>query len=1514
MRYLFLLLLLTCKIPAFSQTEYTAPVAKKVPKIDTVHGKVLIDNYSWLREKNNPEVINHLYAENAYADNMMRDTRILQKKLFEEMRARIQENYEDLPVKRDSFYYYYRFEKDKNYPIHCRKKDSLSAPEEIYLDQNELAKEFMYFQLSLLAESPDHNFVMYGVDNKGDNVMKLFIKDLRTDSIYYDEVPNVTDAVWANDNRNIYYLIPEEKTKRSYRLFRHMLGTDKSKDELLYEEKDVTFIMSLSRSPSKKYIFLSLFKTKASEHYFVEADDSKGKLTIVEPREHEHLYTVNHFGGNEFFIRTNWNALNFRVMSASVKSPARKNWKELIPHQPNVLNLGGEQYKDYMVIGEKEDALTRVRIISNDRKEDYYIDFPAKLATSSWSRAYEFEDNKIRVSYESMIQPGIIFDYDLLTKQRTELWMDTVMSGYNQNDYITEKIYATAVDGKKVPVTIAYKKGLTKNGNNPTFLTSYGSYGSGSEAAFSKSRLSYLNRGFVVAIAHIRGGDDLGRQWYEEGKLLKKKNTFTDFIAAAEHLIKEGYTNSNKLAITGGSAGGLLMGAVTNMRPNLFKAVVALVPFVDVINTMLDETIPLTTFEYEEWGDPRNPEFFNYMYSYSPYDNIERKDYPAIFARAGYNDAQVGYWEPAKWVAKLREMKTDTNLLIFKTVMEGGHGGVSGRYESLKQAAFEMAFVMKVLGIKENYIDVAGKVTDVNGNAIPYVNIVVSGTSKGTTTNDEGEFQLTLREDEPQQLVFQSIGYKRHTENINMNTRTRELHVKLESENLQLQQVTISASAKDPAYAIIKNAINKRKDNLERVNSLSTDIYIKSTVRLNKVPDKLPKFISKAELPDSNDLGLMYLSESVAKYHFMQPDHEKEEMLSSKVGGMGKGFSWNRASDVRFNFYENTVPISYYSDRPFISPISSTALIYYKYKFQGSFYEDGKVVNKIEVIPRRKGDPLFKGHIFIVEDNWQIHSLNLYLTKDAQIEWVDTLFISEEYVPVQDSVWMPLSMKMTSYIKVFGFDATDMTVGFFSNYNLNRSFPAKFFKNEVFKVEENANKKDTSYWQETRPFVLSTEESKYYKKADSLEAIKNSPAYKDSVARKRNKVTLGKILIGGYSYHYNEGEFNKRISVSSLLSNVSFNTVEGPVTEIRTSYSMFSEETYKYKLFVPQVRYGFSNKHLNAMLRYSERYNPKKLAIFTVRGGSYVFHYNEEQPISNLINTGYTLLAEQNFAKLYEKRFLKFENKVELVNGLINNSSIEYSHRMPLTNTSDLKLVDIKEREYTSNNPFSVGDGPAFNTHDALIVGIDFTYRHKQKYESYPNRKIILGSKYPELYVNYKTGLGFNGAKFNYHYVFGGAGDNIDLKTFGVFKFDVGVGTFLNRKEMTFIDYKHFTGNRTLFLTDINEYDWYNQGRTRLSSFHTLDYYSHSTNRTFVEVHAQQHFKGFFLSKFPLIRKLKWQEIAGINGAYTADRHYTELFVGVDNIFKVLRVDFATSYDKSRKIRPEFRIGLKTEL
>lgn len=688
-------------IPVSEVQEITQPpVAKKHPKELTAHGDTRIDNYYWLNERENPEVIAYLNAENDYTKEMMAGTEELQEELFQEIVSRIKQTDESVPFKKNGYFYYTRYEAGKEYPVYARKKGSLEGEEEILLNANERAEGQSYYSASGMNVSPNNQLLAFGEDTVSRRKYTLRFKDLETGILMDDEIPNTTgSAVWAGDNKTVFYTM-KDSSLRSYKIFTHILGTPVSQDKEVYHEEDETYGTFVYKTKSDKYIIIGSSSTMAQEYRFLDADKPAGTFKVIQPRERGLEYEVDHFG-DSFYIRTNKDeATNFKLMKTPVTRTTKENWTEVIPHRPDTYLEGTEIFKDFLVLQERNNGLTQLRITKwNEPNTEYYVDFGEEAYTAGIGINPDFDSKMLRYTYSSLTTPSSTYDYNMETREKELLKEQEVLGDFDKTNYVSKRIYATAEDGTKIPVSLVYRKGLELDGNNPTLQYAYGSYGYSTNPGFNSERLSLLDRGFVYAIAHVRGGQEMGRQWYEDGKMKNKKNTFTDFIDVSKYLIDQKYTNPEKLFAQGGSAGGLLMGAIVNMRPDLYKGVHAAVPFVDVITTMLDTSIPLTTGEFDEWGNPTNQEAYDYMLSYSPYDNIEKKDYPNLLVTTGLHDSQVQYFEPAKWVAKLRELKTDDNLLLLQTNMDAGHGGASGRFQPYRETALEYAFFLKLAGL-----------------------------------------------------------------------------------------------------------------------------------------------------------------------------------------------------------------------------------------------------------------------------------------------------------------------------------------------------------------------------------------------------------------------------------------------------------------------------------------------------------------------------------------------------------------------------------------------------------------------------------------------------------------------------------------------------------------------------------------------------------------------------------------------------------------------------------------------
>jgi oligopeptidase B len=674
------------------------PRAAKKPKTIRNNDETRVDPYFWLRDRDDPEVIAYLEAENAYTAKRMKGTTALQKKLFREIRSRIKETDLDVPVTIDDYSYYARTVRGKQYAIHCRRPERGKGREEILLDENELAAGHEFFSLGLMRVSPDHRLLAYTVDTRGDERYTLRVVDLTSGKLKRDRLEQVDSLAWATDSRTFLYTVLDQ-AHRPYRIHIHRLGDKHGADALVYHEKDDAVYCSVSLSRSRRFIFLDLHAKTTSEVRFVPADRPEARPRLIQRRKAGLEYGVGH-AGEHFYITHNDRATNFKVARAPIKTPGMGHWKTIIAHRKDVLVEGLDLFADFLVVHERERGLPHISIRPHSGKDGHRIRFEEQAYDVGAGRNPTFDTDKLRFTYTSLVTPSSLYEYDMRSRRRRLLKTTPVLGGYRPAKYRTERIWATAPDGVEIPISLVYRKGMRRNGRTPLLLNGYGSYGLSRDPAFSSIRLSLIDRGVTFAIAHIRGGSELGRPWYQHGKFLRKKNTFTDFIACAQHLIAGKYTSPEHFAITGGSAGGLLMGAVLNLRPDLFGVVLAAVPFVDVLNTMLDPSLPLTVTEYDEWGNPEDPKYYRYIKSYSPYENVRPQAYPAMLVTAGLNDPRVGFWEPAKWVAKLRDTKTDTNELLLKTEMGSGHFGASGRYNMFKEIAFEYAYLLTRLGIE----------------------------------------------------------------------------------------------------------------------------------------------------------------------------------------------------------------------------------------------------------------------------------------------------------------------------------------------------------------------------------------------------------------------------------------------------------------------------------------------------------------------------------------------------------------------------------------------------------------------------------------------------------------------------------------------------------------------------------------------------------------------------------------------------------------------------------------------
>jgi len=682
------------------KTKIIPPRAKKITQELNTHNEIRIDDYFWMKDRQDPEVIKYLEEENGYNEQMTAHTKQFQQELFDEMKSRIKEDDASVPYKHNGYWYYVRFETGKDYPIYARKKETLEAPEEILFNVNIMAEGHSYYKLTGVNVSPDNKLVAFGVDNVSRRKYTIQIKNLETGAILPLKIETTTgSSTWANDNKTLFYTRKDEETLRSNQIFQHVLGDDPSKDMLVYQEDDETYNAYVYKTKSDKYVIIGSSSTLSDEYRILNADEPRGEFQLFQQRCRGLEYSISHFEDHFYILTNKDDAVNFKLMKTSINKLAKENWKDVLPHREDVLLEDIEIFKEYLVVSERSNGLNHIRIMRWDETEDYYLPFDNETYTTGTGTNPDFDTHILRYGYNSLTTPTSIIDFNMKTKESEVKKEQSVLDKtFRKENYISERIWATAKDGTQIPISLVYKKGIQRDGSNSVLQYAYGSYGHTVDPSFSTTRLSLLNRGFVFAIAHIRGGEYLGRNWYEDGKMLQKKNTFTDFIDCTQHLIDQKWSSPQHMYAMGGSAGGLLMGVILNEAPHLYNGVIAAVPFVDVVSTMLDDSIPLTTGEYDEWGNPNEKEYYDYMKSYSPYDNVKAQDYPNILITTGFHDSQVQYWEPAKWTAKLRELKTDKNILLFHTNMDAGHGGASGRFEALKEVAEDYAFLLDLEG------------------------------------------------------------------------------------------------------------------------------------------------------------------------------------------------------------------------------------------------------------------------------------------------------------------------------------------------------------------------------------------------------------------------------------------------------------------------------------------------------------------------------------------------------------------------------------------------------------------------------------------------------------------------------------------------------------------------------------------------------------------------------------------------------------------------------------------------
>ena len=1506
MKFVFtILFLIVCFNSIYSQEIKDYPVATKRPHSIILHKDTIKQPYFWMKEKNTPEVVNYLEEENFYTERKMKPYAILQKKIFEEMRSMIKEDNKTRYNKNDNYYYYQRTISDKEYPILCRKKGDTTANEQVYLDLNKIASEIGYFNLSSSAISKNNQLFVYVAVTDGGDFGKLYIKDIEKDTFLLDQISNVGSFKLMEDNQHILYSKRDATNQLGNQLYVHKIGSDTLTDIKLFSSSKKSETLSFYITESKKYLILMTTSFKRTEQVLV-LDLEKGfespLVEVFKGREEIRFYT-NHIKGESFVVYSNEKAPNFQIKNVNLLTDKKE--EIILPEDKNG-ELTNLIYKnDYLLYSHSMKGVNRLSFMNTKTKVVKSIPIIDSSGVMNFSDVMEKDSTHFEFTFSSMKTISTAYRYDLVKDSFYVVERDT-FEFFKESDYITERVWTISRDGEKVPVDLIYPKGFKKDGSHPMYLTGYGCYGTNLDPTFQFLSTFYLKRGFSFGIVHVRGESFLGDSWHRSGMLDWKKNTFNDFEDATRYLIKEKYTSNKRVVAQGGSAGGMLMGAIANQAPDLYGAIIADVPFVNTLEDMQDTLWPNIKLHFEEIGNPYNKLEYNYIKSYSPLHNIKKQAYPPMLVTTGYNDSRVPYWSPAQYVARLREMKTDTNLLLLKTEMGSGHFGGSGRYTAMKEYAFKIAFMLQALGIQENYLQIKGQIIDENNRPITYATIQVQGTDESTTTDYNGEFSFDIQATTKLPvLLIEAVGFKNKRFAFDQKTRVKGLKITLVSNSKLLKTIVIDKS-KNFANEVIKKA-NKRKDYYDRlIDNYSVNIYHKSVGQLDSVPKNIELLGIKVIKIDNDSLkGIVYMAESVAKYDFKKPDLFKEVVLSSRVVGDKSQIDQNRNYSHQYNFYQDLVEI-FGLEKRFVSPIADGSMFIYKYKYVTEFNDGEDLIYVIKVEPRNLSEAAFAGHIYIKDKTYDIHSLDLYLTKRSGIP-VDTARFIIQNKLINDSISLPKNSHIEVKDKILNIKMTRRMDAKYYSHEVNKGFPKKYFDRQVYKVEEGVNKKDSIYWKENRKITFSDKEVDFENRRKKMLDTMKISGDSDTVKKKNSKAKkfLNSFFLNGFRYEFKN---QSSLSVESAISKIRYNTVEGFSKTLLMNYykpikDSVDSSLVKSHLFEFVNRYGFSSNKYFGNFGYQYN-NYSKQQVFNTEIGDYIFQFNENIPIDPFVNTIYSIFDKRNYMKQYAKQFVKLSFSDQLLSGPFVKFSAEFAHRYALQNHDSLTWIK-KTAHFTSNNPLNpLNDQLSFVDNNILKLSFSGSYKIGERYEIIFKQRNSLGSKYPRINWLIEQGIGNT---FNYTQFELSLDQTIRLGYWGKFSFDFHGGTFLNKKEMNFIDYKHFNGNQTLFLKNgINA-----ASNANFNYFNALDYYSFSTNDAYLELHVQHRFLGVVLNKIPLIKRLNFSELVGLNAVYTSNnRKYQEIYFGVENVAKVFRIDFVAPYLPGTPFKPVIRIGI----
>ncbi len=1476
-KYLLTTLLIAVVFYPIASRADQAPIARKEVVVKTHFGDSLTDPYSWLEDRNNPEVLNLLFSENQYVENSLSDTQKFREHLVAEFKSRMAPRSKPILHHKTGKYFYYSTQSKKdNHPIFYRRKSEDDQTQEAVLDVSKIDPGNPFINVVELSPTFKGDMIAYSVDYLGNEALSVHFKNLKSGNILDDEVTMTSDFSWLEDGESILY-VKRDSLFRPRSVHIHRLGKATDTDILTYGSQDPYSFIKIEKSTSGRYHFLYEFDLDGLQVMFMDVEKEKKEWKVLAPKDSVWI-VANHFNKTEnnsddhFYLYTTRNNPNGRIAKVSTANPVQQEWETYLdiegtPNQRIGIDFGDEQFEsftmfeDYIVLSIESDASVKFKVVDRSSGESFMIEPPGSIYTSYPLKLGDYSGNKFWFYHSSFTEPASIYEFDLETRETKKIWQ-RVIKEYRAEDYVAYRIHAPSVDGKMIPMSLLHKKDIVLNGNNPVIIDGYGASGTYPNIKFNGSpMISLLERGIIYVKTHLRGDGGFGRDWIEGGRKLKKRNTFSDFISCVEHLVDTGYTKSQRIVARGGSAGGLLMGVVANLRPDLFKGLNIQVPVMDAVSFMTNDSMFVVPYLYAEFGNPKNEEVYRYIKSYSPYQNMTPQEYPHMLLYSAYNDLRAGYWEATKYVARLRSLKTNENQILLQTDFNASHDLIGGLQKRLQQTALEFAWYFKMLEIENDYTKLTGRITNTEGQPLPFSHVNIVGKMDGTVANDSGYFELEMRKKDVE-LAISHIGYRSKTQSIKKENLNQQLHIELVGESLILDEVVISSRYENPAREIMKLALERRKDYQKELNSYSARVYVRTRQYLESLPDKLHPLIGQNTFPDK---GIFELSETESEIFYQQkPKKFREIMVSSvnKVRNEIRPFSWHRASNMGIDFYSQVIKLN--GQRDIISPLASNAFFYYNFEYHGLQKQGDRSIHKIELEPRRNSDPVFNGYIYIADSTWDLSAIDVSV-EPTSLRFITGASINQKLLPQNGGFWLPFSQNKKLKARVLGVELLSDDDMLFSDYDINPIFTPDFFKNSSFEIDPAANKKDSSYWEIKRPLLITDHERAFYGNSDSTRG-----------STKVNRYTFDNLFGGFKSRPADTGL--PEIKINGLFQAINFNTVEGWNIDIDASYSKQVPYNENQKLtFFSNWRYGFSNRKFNARVGALWNVNRSKSMWLKVNGGKYIFQFNESDPITPIVNSFYTLFLRENYMKIYQKQFGRVSYHSELKNGLYAFSSLQIERRTPLANTSNYSLSKRTE-PFTTNDPQDSDNRAApFQPHRATILQFGIKYQFNQKYEKIGDRRIVKSFN-PTIGLTFKKALeDVLDSEIAYNNVDLFLEGRTDLGIWGRSSMYSNYGRFFNKKNQTFIDYKHFNGNQTDIILPHSEDK---KNFTPTKSFRLLDYYSMSTASEYFQLHYSHHFDGFLINKLPLVRKANFTSSIGFGVLANHESKYKEIYLG----------------------------------